>query len=658
MNNFLYSKLGINNIKKNKSTYSPYILSSIAMIALFYILHAVTEQARLGSFYGDAHMVVILNFGVYIAGGFSVMFIYYTNSFLIKRRKKELGLYSILGMEKKHIGKILFFEVLFSGSISLIIGILSGILFGRLMFALLLNILTLDTNIKFTIPLISIAITLVLFTLTYLAVMISNLRQIHINNPLDLMKSNREGEREPKANWILAILGLVSLGMGYYLALTVKNPIQSLNIFFIAVILVIIATYFLFTSGSIGLLKILKKNKKFYYNRKHFIPVSNMIYRMKQNAVGLGNICILSTAVLLTLSTTISLYVGFEDILRHRFPSDVRFNYIYEYQDRETILDTVENHSKTYHVTTNNLKEYYALSVLSHTSANQLIKTEDLDINSLDENDKVAVFIPLSDFNNNTGEKEKLNSDEILIWTDSSEFDYSEIGIYGKEFKIKKEIDQVDFIGRLDYIGSLIIVTPDIETIEDLAAMVNKDDEGSILIYGNYSFDLEGDLEHKKEFASTLRAALNESVERIATVENIYTQRQDFLSLYGSLLFIGLFLGTFFMIATVLTIYYKQISEGYDDQHRFEIMQKVGMSKNEVRLTINNQVRVVFFLPLVTAIIHILVAFPVVSKILALLNLTNTKLFLGFTAIVILIFIILYFIVYKLTARTYYRIVK
>ena len=340
-------------------------------------------------------MVVILNFGVYIAGGFSVMFIYYTNSFLIKRRKKELGLYSILGMEKKHIGKILFFEVLFSGSISLIIGILSGILFGRLMFALLLNILTLDTNIKFTIPLISIAITLVLFTLTYLAV----------------MKSNREGEREPKANWILAILGLVSLGMGYYLALTVKNPIQSLNIFFIAVILVIIATYFLFTSGSIGLLKILKKNKKFYYNRKHFIPVSNMIYRMKQNAVGLGNICILSTAVLLTLSTTISLYVGFEDILRHRFPSDVRFNYIYEYQDRETILDTVENHSKTHHVTTNNLKEYYSLSVLSHTSANQLIKTEDLDINSLDENDKVAIFIPLSDFNNNTGEKEKLNSE-------------------------------------------------------------------------------------------------------------------------------------------------------------------------------------------------------------------------------------------------------
>lgn len=659
MNKLLYSRLAINNIKKNKTTYFPYMLSSIAMIALFYILHAVTEQARLGTFYGDASMVTILYFGVYIAGGFSVIFIYYTNSFLIKRRKKELGLYSILGMEKKHIGKVLFFEVLYSGGISLILGILSGILFGRLMFALLLNILNLSTSIRFSIPIRSMVITAILFVVTYLVVMLSNLRQIHINKPLDLMKSNKEGEKEPKANWIIAVLGIISLGIGYNLALTVKNPILSMNTFFIAVLFVIVATYLLFTSSSIGWLKILKKNKKYYYNKKHFISVSSMVYRMKQNAVGLANICILSTAVLLILSTTISLYIGFEDIMRQRFPSDVLVDYIYEGQDREVGITTILNHGEKYNVSIENLNDYYTFSTLSYREDNKFIDGGEIDINSMD-NLYLTVFIPLYDYNKNIDENIELNDGEVLIWDEADDFDFNTLEFYGKELKVKRVIDKLDFIGSGSFVKTIGIVVPDIEAMEEISAIVNNENnnDGSKPIYGNYSFDLEGNLENKKEFGSTLRAALNQSVERIATVENIYTARQDFLSLYGSLLFIGLFLGTFFMIATVLTIYYKQISEGYDDQHRFEIMQKVGMSKDEVKETINSQVKMVFFLPLVTAIIHILVAFPIVNDILALLNLTNTKLFIGFTGIVILVFTLVYYIVYKLTARVYYRIVK
>ena len=307
MNKHIYSKLAMNNIKKNKSTYFPYLLSSTVMISLFYILHAVSNQVATGKFYGDATMVTILNFGVYIAGGFSLVFIFYTNSFLIKRRKKELGLYSVLGMEKKHVGKVLLFEVIYSGGFSLLAGILSGVLLVRLMFVVLLNILNLSTSIKFTISGRSIIVTIILFILTFGIVMLFNLRKIHTTNPIDLMRSYKEGEKEPKANWIMATLGFISLGLGYYLALTVDNPIKAINVLFIAIIFVILGTYFLFTAGSITILKILRKNKKFYYNKKHFISVSSLIYRMKQNAVGLANICILSTAVLLVLSTTISL---------------------------------------------------------------------------------------------------------------------------------------------------------------------------------------------------------------------------------------------------------------------------------------------------------------------------------------------------------------
>lgn len=658
MNKIFYPRLSINNIKKNKSTYFPYMLSSIAMIALFYILHAIFEQAKVGTFYGDSSMVTVLGLGVYVAGIFSVIFIYYTNSFLIKRRKKELGLYSILGMEKKHIGKVLLFEVIYSGGISLIMGILSGILFGRLMFALLLNIMNLSTTIKFSIPVKSIGITALLFILTYGVIMLSNIRQIHINNPLDLMKSNKEGEKEPKANWILAILGAIFLGIGYYLALTVKHPIDSIYTFFIAVICVIIATYLIFTAGSISVLKILKRNRKFYYNRKHFIPVSSMMYRMKQNAIGLGNICILSAAVLLTLSTTISLYVGFEDIMRHRFPNDVYLNYIYEGQDREVVLDTIENHSKKYDISISNLKDYHILSSVSYREGDRLIRVEGGDADSLD-NLYETIFIPLVDYNKNTGKNESLSDGEMLIWSDK-DFDYENMEIFNHTFKFKKEVEKIDFIGSFSHLTStVIVIVPDMEAMEELSDIINDDEENhNTPVYGSFSFDLDGDLDSKMEFCSTLRETLNQSVERVATVENIYTARQDFLSIYGSLLFIGIFIGSFFMIATVLTIYYKQISEGYDDQHRFQIMQKVGMSKDEVKNTINGQVQMVFFLPLITAIIHILVAFPIVNKILTLLNLTNTKLFLMFTGVVILIFTFVYFIVYKLTARVYYRIVR
>lgn len=657
MNKHIYSKLAMNNIKKNKSTYFPYLLSCTVMISLFYILHAVTKQVGTGEFYGDATMATILNFGVYIAGGFSVIFIFYTNSFLIKRRKKELGLYSVLGMEKKHIGKVLLFEVIYSGGFSLLAGILSGVLLGRLMFALLLNILNLSTSIKFSISGESIIVTTILFVLTFGIVMLFNLRKIHTTNPIDLMRSNKEGEKEPKANWIMATLGFICLGIGYYLAITVENPINSINMFFIAVVFVILATYFLFTAGSITILKILRRNKRFYYNKKHFISVSSMIYRMKQNAVGLANICILSTAVLLVLSTTISLYVGMEDIMRTRFPYDVRTNYIYEGQNKEKIQEVILNHGKKNNLDIQNITDYYIFSTVGNRNENTFIETQNFDMKDIDSLYEIYI-ITLSDYNKNTGQNEILKDGEILIYSNDKAFNYDSLKLYDKEFKIKKSVDNMDFVSTLSIFNAISIVVPDIEIMKELSAKISKKDKESASIYYEYDFDLEGTMNNKVEFSSTLRSELNESIERVAVVENIYTSRQDFLSIFGSLFFIGLFLGTFFMIATVLIIYYKQISEGYDDHDRFDIMQKVGMSKDEVKRAIKSQVMIVFFLPLITAIIHIIVAFPMVSKILAIFNLTNTKLFISLTAIVILIFTILYGVVYRLTAKVYYKLVK
>lgn len=657
MNKLIYSKLAINNIKKNKNTYFPYILSCTIMISLFYILHAVAEQVSLGKFYGDSSMSIILNFGVYIAGGFSVIFIFYTNSFLIKRRKKELGLYSLLGMEKRHIGKILFFEVIYSGGFSLAIGIFLGVLLSRLMFALLLNILNLNTSIKFMISGGSIIITVILFIVTFGLVMLFNLMKIHTTNPIDLMRGNKEGEKEPKANLLTAIVGFICLGIGYYLALTVENPIQSINMFFIAVVFVMIATYLLFMAGSITILKMLRKNKNFYYNKKHFIAVSSLIYRMKQNAVGLANICILSTAVLLILSTTTSLYVGMEDIMGKMFPYEVRTNYIYEEQDIDEIKNLILNHGKSNNLEIKNNTDYYVLSTVSIRNENTFIGNGDFNLKNMDSLYEINI-ITLSDYNENMNQNAVLENGEVLIWTNKKDFNYKTIELYNEEFKVIKQVDKIDFISSMGIINMIKIVVPDIEIMKELSAKINENKQDAGPIYYQYDFDLEGTMVDKVEFCSTLRNELNQTVKRVANVENIFTSRENFYSIYGSLLFIGLFLGTFFMIATVLIIYYKQISEGYDDHDRFKIMQKVGMSKSEVKSTIKSQIMIVFLLPLITAIIHIVVAFPMVNKILEVLYLNNTKLFIGFTAIVILVFAIVYGVVYRLTARVYYKLVN
>lgn len=656
MNKTLYSKLARNNIKNNRNTYFPYMFSSIIAIAMFNIMLTITNRASKAVFYGDSSMIAILMFGVNVIGLFSLLFIFYTNSFLLKRRTKELGLYSVLGMEKKHIVKVLFYEILYSGLTSIGTGIIVGLVFTKLMFVILLNLLFLDTSISLGISWFSIGVTILVFILIYLVVLVYNTIKIYRLNPIDLITGGKKGEREPKANWFLGLIGMISLGIGYYLALTINNPISALNMFFVAVLFVMIGTYLLFTSGSIIIIKGLRRNKKYYYQKNHFISVSNMIYRMKQNASGLSNIAILSTAVLITISTTISLYVGIEDVMRTRYPRDVNIGLEYGPSNLEDIENIIEEYGEINEIEVSNIENLSYSMIVGTLNKNEILGTG----GEISFSDGFAVYlIPLEDYNRNQGLSLELEDGQVLFFSDTTRYNYEDIIVYGERYEIREKLEEIDFL-PVAIFNEIVIIVKDIDVIENLVSKINEIEtiKDGYSTYYSYRFDIEGKHEDKINFISSLKGKLNESVEGLMGVEDRYTTRQDFISLYGSLFFIGIFLGSLFMIATVLIIYYKQISEGYDDRERFTILQKVGMSKEEVKRTIKSQILMVFFLPLVTAIIHTVVAFPLVSKILAVLNLTNTRLFLSMTAIVVLIFTLGYGIVYKWTARVYYRIVN
>ncbi|MFL0245570.1 ABC transporter permease [Candidatus Clostridium stratigraminis] len=657
MSKILYQKLAVTNIKKNGKTYFPYILTCISTIAMFYIMHFISVNEGLDSMSGGAQLKAILNLGTYVICFFSVIFLFYTNSFLIKRRKKELGLYNILGMEKKHIAKVLFWETFFVALLSMALGVFLGIAVSKLMFLVLLKILHFKVTMGFFISVQSLIETVILFGFTFLLTLINNLRQIHLSKPVELLKGGEVGEKEPKTKWILTLIGVLSLGAGYYISLTTESPLAALNMFFLAVIFVMIGTWALFTAGSIALLKKLRKNKKFYYKTNHFINVSGMIYRMKQNAIGLANICILSTTVLVMISTTVSLYIGMEDVLRTRYPRDISISAENVSKEKaEMINNLIKAQADEDNIAMKNIVKYRSLSLPMIQDKNCFTdSSNNLNANNIGFLD----FIPLSEYNNKENKSISLKENEVLLFTYRGEIAGDSINILGNEFKIKKRINNmtVDGIASAVVANGYFIVVPNEKTIEKIYGSSSKANGkmGDL----SYYFAFYTDSNAKKEIA--LANEINSKIKQLSvngSCEGLEAYRETFFSLYGGLFFLGIFLGALFIMATVLIIYYKQISEGYDDKERFEIMQKVGMSKEEIKKSIGNQVLMVFFLPLVTAIIHIAFAFKVIVKLLSVLNLTNVKLFVSCTAGTIFVFVIFYVIVYFLTSRVYYKIVS
>lgn len=654
MNKLFYPKLAITTIKKNGKVYFPYILTCIGSIAMFYIMHSISINTGLDSMSGGEQLKMILNLGKWVIGIFSVIFLLYTNSFLIKRRKKELGLYNILGMEKKHISKLMFYETLIIASITLVSGIAIGMLLSKFMFLVLLKILNFNVTLKFSIAKESILSTILLFIGIYLIMLLNNLRQIHLSNPIELLRGGNIGEREPKTKWILTLIGIVSLGVGYYIALTTENPLNALNLFFIAVLFVILGTYALFTAGSIAILKALKKNKNFYYKSRHFINVSNMIYRMKQNAVGLANICILSTTILVVLSITVSLYVGMEDILKTRYPNDIIINATIMPEDVEKVNSIIEIETEKGELTkTGDLKHGY-ISETASQEGNKFIVANRQESSITNMN--ILLFITADDYNQLENKSVQLEQGEVLICGDNNTLQGNSVEIFNKQFNIKEYIEPLRIKREMEnVINGYYIIVPDIDMINEIKVSAGDEKEKGIKYY--YGLDVKGSMEKQSELIYNIQSSLNNNSIK-ASVEGIAIAKESFFSIYGGLFFIGLFLGLLFIMATVLIIYYKQISEGYDDKDRFEIMQKVGMDKREVKKSINSQILMVFFLPIIMAVIHLAFAFKMITRLLKIFNLTNINLFLMCSGSTILVFVVFYMIVYYTTSKVYYKIVK
>lgn len=577
---------------------------------------------------------------------FAVIFLFYTNSFLIKRRKKEIGVYNILGMGKRHIARMMAVETILTAGISILGGLVFGIIFGKLMYLLLLKILHNSVDMQFSVNGTAIVQTVILFAGIFLLTYLYNILQIQLVNPVELLHGGNQGEKEPKSRWLLVIVGVAALGNGYWIALTTEAPLEALLKFFVAVVCVIIGTYALFIAGSIVVLKILRKNKAYYYNPKHFTSVSGMIYRMKQNGAGLANICVLSTMVLVMVSTTVSLYAGMEDILDSRFPRDVSI--VCNEADtnkEETLQRLIKEQCEKAGVKITDRVRYRYGSMNAVLKGNNLEKVEQY---YPDNHFYYVEMITQEEYNRIEKQNVSLKEQEILTYTTNGKCGKKQINIAGQNYQVKKELSEMTSQPKstAEMYKTLYIVFANAEQIERIESFSYAD-----------KFNLKGDDGKQKE---TLEQIQNEFYEKFpdGTMESRMLSRSSFYELYGGLFFIGIYLGSMFIMATVLIIYYKQISEGYDDRERYQIMQKVGMSKKEVKRSIRSQVLSVFFLPLVVAVIHVAVAFKVMTKILGVLNLTNVSLFAVCTIITIAVFAVFYIIVYSITAKEYYRIVN
>lgn len=662
-----YPKLAWTGICKNKRTYLPYILTCTGMVMMYYIVSFLSVNQSVRTMRGGAEIQGMLGLGCGIIAVFALIFLFYTNSFLIRRRKKEFGLYNILGMGKSNIARILLWESIMVSVISLVCGLGCGILFSKLAELCVANILENSVNFVFAVEMESIWQSVLLFTVIYVLIYLNSLRQIHVSKPVELLHSENVGEKPPKANWFLALVGVVLLAGAYYIAVKIEDPLTALVWFFVAVIMVIIATYLLFVAGSVVICKILQKNKKYYYKTNHFVSVSSMMYRMKRNGAGLASICILSTMVLVMISTTASLNIGKEDSMCSRYPRNIIVQTYAIDEQADEVRAVVGDVLAQKQVEPENVLYYQYMMAGAYFDGSHGIfdqnKLSGFQLN-LYENVRQVYFISLDDYNRVMGANETLDDGEVLIYSTKSDFLYDEISFDGsRTFRVKKIVPEFVENGAdaMQIIPSICVFFSDLSEIDQvLAAQSGVLADNYCRDY--YGFDLSCEDSQQIDVYSAIREAVralqNEEGFAYVDVESVAAERESFYALYGGLFFLGILLGIVFLFSAVLIMYYKQITEGYEDQSRFDIMQKVGMTKKEIKKSVNSQVLTVFFLPLLAAGVHLAFAFPMVSKLLALFSLTNTRLMIAITICCYLIFALFYVLVYRTTSRAYYRIVS
>ena len=674
-----YPKLAFDGIRKNKKMYLPYILTSIGMVMMYYIIIFLQFSQSIKDAVQSSTVTQILGLGSWVIAIFSCIFLFYTNSFLIKRRKKEFGLYNILGMDKHNLGIILFWETLIIAAISLVVGLAAGIAFSKLAELIFLNLLKSDATFDLTVSSQGIGLCAIIFTVINILLFFNSLRQVRSSSAISLVKSEQTGEKPPKGNWIFGILGVLLLGGAYYISLSIKEPLQALTLFFVAVIMVIIGTYLIMISGSVLFCRLLQKNKKYYYKSNHFVSVSSMVYRMKRNGAGLASICILATMVLVMISSTTSLYFGEEDALTSRYPREININFttldtqIYKDGQADKIRSEIDEIANKHNADIHNSFTYLA-GVLSGMVTDGNVETDVRNVYSgtVDYNRVFQFnFVSIDDYNKIMGTDYKLKDGEAMIYLfrKGSNFNGDKLSFNGgQSFKIVKYLD--NFISQSD--AAMTIVPTMAVFVNDLDkatqgmtdATHQHDSEPVVNFNWSYGFDTglseDEQIALSKDINSYLTDVSDDFKEDIhfTEVESREQNRLDFFSLFGGLFGLGIILSIVFIFAAVLIIYYKQISEGYEDQSRFDIMQKVGMTKKEIRKSINSQLLTVFFLPLIFAGMHLAFAAPIIKKLLLLFNLTNLNLFIVTILISFAAFALFYMIVYKITSNAYYKIVS
>lgn len=673
MSKAFYPRLAAQNCIKNGKFYFPYLLTVVISSAAFYINLALAQTGSLPELKRYFYLSMFMTIGTFVLGLFFIIFLIYTNSFLMKRRGKELALYNILGMGKGNIGLVLCFETLYTWLIGTGGGILLGILLQRLITMLVTKMLRIDVKYEFFISVYGIAVTAIFFGALLFVTLLLNLGRLHVQKPVELLRQGNVGEREPRTRWLLTILGLLSLGGGYAIALTTHNSIQAIGVYFVAVFLVIIGTYCLFSAVSVAVLKALRKNKGFFYRTGNFIGVSGMLHRMNRNAVGLANICILSTMVLVMISATLALFLGTEDAIATRYPGDLNAE-VWYWTDRPFDTDRAEQKL------TEALKEQGAAVTgsLSYSTTNRpagfdgssfIIQDDVYDTGS----DRILILLTAEDYNKLSGQKVSLAKDQMLIsGSDSLVGDVrfvfrGESGEQVMRFSAAPTAEAFSlssgdvYLGMVDY-----IILPDPDTLKEFennCARALGEDEAFLSWYCEINTD--GSDEEKAAWSAAISdpdncgLAGDDSIQwQLFRMDSQAENRQDFYTMNGGFFFLGVFLGFVFLMATVLIIYYKQISEGYEDRERFRIMRQVGLEKREIRRSINVQILIVFFAPLVVAGVHVAFDFNLVRLMLILFGLKNAALTAWCTVGTFLVFALIYALVYLLTARVYYRIVS
>lgn len=670
-----YPRLAWSGIRKNRELYIPYLLTCVGMIMMFYIVSYLYTSTLMTTVRGGSVIAMLMFLGRFVVGAFSIVFLFYTHSFLIRRRKKEFGLYSILGMNKLNLARIMIWESVMVAGISLALGLILGIVFSKMAELLMRLILRSDVDYAMRISPDNVSQTIGLYLTIFILILAVTLWQVRVADPIELLRSENIGERPPKANWPMALAGAVLLGSAYYLAVSIQDPVSSMLWFFVAIMLVIAGTYLLFVAGSVALCRALQKNKRYYYKTSHFVSVSSMVYRMKRNGAGLASICILCTMVLVMLSSTVCLYGGMESSLRSRYPRNIMTDNRAENYEalceenyapvRSAIGEVLDAHRQT--TAADNFLDYACVNLVG-VLRDGVVETQgtvNFGSGQVEYKDMWQIFIiSLEDYNRLMGTQETLEPGQLMMYTTKMWFRQSSLQFAGTE-QVWQVVNAGDFVDNgvdaMQIIPSMFLFVEDVESfIRPMAGWAD--------FYGNpllsydwfYGFDLDCPWEEQGTIYYEIQGKLAELAAQgplHGSVESMAMNRSDFAEIYGGLFFLGILLSIVFVAATTLIMYYKQISEGYEDQGRFEILQKVGMTKKEVKKSINSQVMTVFFLPLIAAGIHLCFAFPFLYRGLMLFGFSNLWLLVCVAVLAYLLFGVGYVIVYRITSKAYYHLV-